>query len=579
MTRTKPALPQRHLWATAMLCLIGLGILFRVANLGQAVYWVDEVATSMRVAGYTYGEVIQQVVRQPLTAADLLQFQRLRPNASWPGLLSVLAQSPEHAPLYFVLMRLWAERFGTSVAAMRSLSVVFSVMALPAMYWVCDSLFELKPSPNKRSVGWTSKRSVGWTSRRSLSSPVAWTATGLLAISPFFVAYAQEARPYSLWVLLLLLTLGTLWRSLQSNQPLAWVSYTLALILSLYTSLLTLLVVLGQGLAVVLFHPRRRVYLLATAAALIALLPWGWVVVTHWQVLQSNTVWMREPMPLWAILGIWHYSLAVLFFDVPVAAGQPALLGLQMAIATGVVALMGHATHQLARQTPTRLGWLLALGSLSTPAALLLIDLVRSGQAAATPRYLIPTQLGALIAVAYCLSRVLIWSRQRRGTPSRFWRCVAALLLSISLASCLIGLTHASNYQKSRNRSNPAIISVVNQSPSPLLIAEADHVQDLISLSYGLAPDVDIYIAPPRSPAADAAVNRPPDSLEGWLAATLRREADRLTPNSGPVFIFTPSETMKRAVQQNQGVLRPVYQPVRLISSELGLELWRLEFL
>lgn len=540
MTLASARYSQRQLWGGIVACLVALGVLFRLVNLDQAVYWVDEVATSIRVSGYTYAEVTQQLLAQqasqslPLSVADLLYFQRIKSGSSLGDLLRVLSQSPEHAPLYFVLMRLWASQFGTTTAAMRSLSVVFSLLTLPAMGWACGTLF-------------------GSQARRG--SPIVWTATGLLAVSPFFVAYAQEARPYSLWLLLLLLLLGTLWRSLQGGRRLWWLAYGVTLTLTLYTSLLTLFVLLGQGLAVMLFHPkRRRAYLAATGAALLSLLPWCWVVVTHWQVLQGNTVWMREPMPLWAIVGIWHYSLAVLFFDVPVATGRPLILGGQMAIAAGFVALMGYAACRLLRQTPAKLGGFLALGALATPAALLLIDLLRSGQAAATPRYLMPTQIGALIAVAYCLS-------DRLFSPSRRWRALAAVVLSVSLASCLIGVTHASNYQKSRNRSNPAIAAIINQTSSPQLVAEAEHIQDLISLSYGLEPDVAIYIVPPaEAPSAPSG---------DWLTAARR--------SGTQTFVFTPSAALKSQIE-GQGLLQPVYQPVRLIPSELGLELWQLEF-
>ncbi|MGF1537329.1 MAG: hypothetical protein ACFB4J_12725 [Elainellaceae cyanobacterium] len=554
MTCEKRALRQNQLWCSVIACLVGLGILFRIVNLDQSVYWVDEVATSMRVSGYTHSEVTRSLMAQldagePLNPPDLLQFQQIRPDASWPNLLRVLSQSPEHAPLYFLLMRLWANGFGTSIAAMRSLSVVFSLLTLPTMAWACSSLFRTERCARD-------------------PIPIHWTATGLLAISPYFVAYAQEARPYSLWALLLLLVLGTLGRSLQGGQRIWWVAYALTLSLCLYTSLLTVLTVLGQGLAVLVLYPRRRAYLLATGTALLALLPWAWIVLTHWQVLQSNTDWAQQPMPLWAILGIWHYSLAVLFFDVPVAMGRPVILGAQVIIATGFVTLMGYAAYRIVRQR-TALGWLLVLGALSTPVALLLLDLVRSGQAAATPRYLMPAQLCLLLSVAYCLS-------DRLSAPvSHRWRGIAAVLLSVSLLSCLIGLTHDSNYQKSRNRSNPAITSQLNQvqqsqrdpEEAPIqLIAEVDHVQDLISLAYDLDPQIDIHILPPQRTAPEAATG----AAANWLAEAI--SSDR------PTFLFTPSESLKRTVRQSPvGKLRLVYAPVRLIPSELGLELWRLE--
>jgi len=40
-------------------------------------------------------------------------------------------------PLYFVAARCWVQLFGDSIAVTRSWSAVFSVLALPSMYWLC----------------------------------------------------------------------------------------------------------------------------------------------------------------------------------------------------------------------------------------------------------------------------------------------------------------------------------------------------------------------------------------------------------------------------------------------------------
>ncbi len=523
---------QIRLWCWIIAILLGLGILFRVVNLDQPVYWVDEVATSMRISGYTQDEVTQQLATgTPLGVSDLLQFQQIRRDRPWTDLHRVLTQSPEHTPLYFVLARCWAETFGGSVTAMRSLSVVFSFLALPAMYGLCQDLF--------RSSG------------RQAMRLVSWTAMGLLSISPYFISYAQEARPYSLWILLLLWFNWLLQRSLHTNRKRFWWSYTVFLVLSLYTSLLTVLVVVGQGLAVMLFCPgRRRPYLMATGVALLAFLPWCWVILTQWQVLQDNTTWMRVAMPLWAMLGVWFYGLSVLFFDVPVAAGMPIVMGGQILVSLAAMLLMGYAVVWLLCQTRRSSGALLLMGAAAPPILLLAIDLLRNGQSAATPRYLTPLHLAVLVAVAYLLCDRLL-------PPSRRWRTITVALLSVCVFSSLIGLTHSSNYQKSRNLSNPAITRLLNQSRSPQVLAEADQIQDLISLSYRLNPDTRFYILPPlSSPAA-------------WLENDL--QPDR------PTFLFNPSQAMQGAAQSQFGALRQVYQPIKLIQGELGLTLWRID--
>ena len=548
-----------HLWSCIVVLLIALGVLFRVVNLTQPVYWVDEVATSMRVSGYTQAEVEAQVATgEPLTISDLQKFQTIRSDRPITDSLRVLSQSPEHAPLYFVLARFWAELFGSSVSAMRSLPVVFSLLSLPAMYALCCSLFQFSNSSNSSSKG--------------------KNAIALLAISPFFVAYAQEARPYSLWVLLLLLTHLFLWRSLQLSRWQDWLAYSLSLILCLYTSLLTVLIVLGNSLAIACLQFKRYKeqkipYLLATFTALLALSPWLWVVITRWQTLQDNTIWMQVPTTIWAILGTWFYSLAVLFFDVPVSS-EPLIFLLQVIAATATLGFMGYAIYFFIRRAARPAVVLVLSASLSVPMMLLLLDLVRDGQASATPRYLMPVHIGILIALAFLISdspnsfgdaarteRL----RQRLMHPSRRWRSFIALFLSVGLLSCLIGIHKDSPYQKSRNLSNADIVEIVNQAESPQLVTTAYYIQDTISLSYQLNSDTLIYIFPDDLAEGDSSKKR--------LRQRLKEQLSNILSSNQPTFIFSPTEELKLASQS--ATLEQVFQPQPLISGGYGLTLWR----
>lgn len=82
-------------------------------------------------------------------------------------------------PLYYLLLHAWMLAFGASDLAVRSLSGVFSVAALP--------------------LAW----SLG---RRVTGSPaVGWSVLVLLASSPFAIRYATETRMYALVILLTVL--------------------------------------------------------------------------------------------------------------------------------------------------------------------------------------------------------------------------------------------------------------------------------------------------------------------------------------------------------------------------------------
>jgi Predicted membrane protein len=223
-----------HTLGLVLALLILLGGLFRVYGLGDRVYWVDEVATSVRISGYTRAEVTAQLSDGvPRSPAELQQFLHPAPDLPLSQVLRALSQSPEHAPLYFLLAHAWTKLWGSGIVAVRSLSVLFSLVALGLIGRLTSQVFN-----------------------SGRSGAIAIT---LLALSPFFVSYAQEARPYSLWSVTLLWSNLALWNAMgngSENQKQnamenitqqstrRWLHYGLSLAVGLYTSLLTALVLL-----------------------------------------------------------------------------------------------------------------------------------------------------------------------------------------------------------------------------------------------------------------------------------------------------------------------------------------------
>lgn len=512
--------------------LLSLGLMFRWINLDQKVFWVDEVATALRIAGYTRSEVTEALADGTLhTPADLLRYQQ-QGTRSLSNAVRAFRQSPEHAPLYFLLVRYWTQIFGSSVLGLRSFSVVCSLLLLGAMYWLSQLLFQ--------------------------SSITSRWATVLLAVSPFFIAYAQEARPYSLWMLMLVLSSGTLLNALKRNTLTTWGLYGLSLMLGLYTSLLTLSVAIGQAIYVHIVESsrnQRRRFSITLAAALVALLPWLWLVGQQWQTLQSNTTWMRLPLDGVAKAIIWFYSAAILYFDVPVITQPLWIAAVEVTIAIGVVALIIYAFYYLYRQLP-KVGLFVLSLALPVPLTLILIDLISNGRYSTAPRYLLPFHLGSQLAVAYLFSNRLT---QSKGSAK--WRGVALFLVGICLISNLFYLQSSPRYLKNRNLHNLPIATIINQSRQPLILSEAENTIDLMSLSHSLAPQVQMQILP-TSALLDQLQQTPFQSQPGFCT----------------VFLFNPSTEL---VQQIQSVWDPPiktrYHPQTLGPTEFSLSLWQLK--
>jgi uncharacterized membrane protein len=146
--RTKALIKQGEFFSRKLfyLCvvLLILGIFFRCVNLGKKIYWGDETYTSLRISGYTERELRQEIFNgQVIGIEDLQKYQHLNSDKSAADTLNGLAvEEPQLSPLYFLIVRFWAQLFGSSVVAVRSLSVCLSLLALPCLYWLCWELFE-----------------------------------------------------------------------------------------------------------------------------------------------------------------------------------------------------------------------------------------------------------------------------------------------------------------------------------------------------------------------------------------------------------------------------------------------------
>ncbi|MFB8795735.1 MAG: glycosyltransferase family 39 protein [Microcoleus sp.] len=270
--------------------LLVMGIFFRFANLENKVYWIDESYTSLRISGYTESEFIQELGDGKIRGIKSLQkYQHINAEKSVFDTVKGLAlEEPQLAPLYFVAARFWVQLFGDSIAVTRSLSAVFSVLALPCMYWLCLELFE--------------------------SSLTAWLAVAILAVSPFQIVYAQEARPYSLFVMIILLSSAVLLRGMRLKTNSSWAIYAVTLAVGFYAHLLFGMVAIGHGIYVLIvekyrFNKTVIGYLLASIAGLIALSPWIIVFLKNSNNAGDKTSWLSLRRPVVRIdekLGVEH---------------------------------------------------------------------------------------------------------------------------------------------------------------------------------------------------------------------------------------------------------------------------------
>lgn len=180
----KRGLSSPHLWL--LLGWVLLGSWLRYTNLADKPPSTIEIAT----LGFSLGHGFLDIpVEQVIDLNTLLQPLRVDANLTAQDTVRHLMQESTHPPLYFWLTHCWLQLWSSdgalvSLAVGRSLSALFGVLAIPALF----------------GMGW-----LAFGSRL-----VAHLAAALMAVSPYGVYLAQEARHYTLAILWIIASLSCL---------------------------------------------------------------------------------------------------------------------------------------------------------------------------------------------------------------------------------------------------------------------------------------------------------------------------------------------------------------------------------
>lgn len=495
-------------WArTIIFVLLVLGVFFRFVNLDHKVYWYDETITSLRISGYRQTEVVRQVFNNhEISVEDLQKYQRISPEK---GLIdtarSLASEAPQHPPLYFVMARFWGQWLGNSVAVPRSLSVLISLLTFPCLYWLCLELFD--------------------------SSLVGWVAITLIAVSPFHILYAQEAREYSLWTVTTLLSSATLLRAMRLNTKLSWVTYAVTLAVGLYSFTFSFLVAIGHAIYVVAIEKFRltktvAAYLLACLAGFLAFTPWLLVIIIHLFAVGRLSAWTDLELSLLSLIQEWLLNLSRIFLDLNLNYDKPLIY-----LIIPILILEAYSIYFVCRKTPKRI-WLFLLTLIGvTGLTLILPDLLLGGRRSSVARYLIPCYLGIQLAVAYLFTTQIVFASFKQR---KMWQVMIAVLISVEVVSCVFSSQAEVWWNKYESSDNPQVAHIINQANHPLLISDPGiNIGYIISLSYLLEPKVQLrLLTEPNLP--------------------------QIPNNFQNVFLYRPSESLRHQLEKKYRV-EPVY--------------------
>jgi mannosyltransferase len=148
---------------------------------------------------------------------------------AWPKLWEFLADSQANMGLYYGLLHVWVG-LGDSERIVRALSVLFAIATVPTLYAVGQRLF---------------------------GRACAGIACLLLAINPFFIRYAQQARGYSLVLFLVTFSSYLFLRATDTPSRRRWAQYAAVCILAVYAHIFAAFVIAAHA-ASILFLPNYR---------------------------------------------------------------------------------------------------------------------------------------------------------------------------------------------------------------------------------------------------------------------------------------------------------------------------------
>ena len=253
----------------------------------------------------------------------------------------------------------------------------------------------------------------------------------LVALSPFLVFYATEARSYGVALLLATLSTLALVTALQTRERRWWAVYALASCLALYTHYTTVFVLAAQGgWALVACREQWRPLVAANVAAGLAFAPWLPEYRADGDTPVARIIEALHPFTLANVRADLQQLFAGVPFE-PVSAlpGRPVALALLAGLLAAAVGA-GLRHREDADRNPDRWWSLLLVVALAAPVLEAIVSL--AGSSIFSTRNLITAVPGALLLA----SAVALHARGR-------WRLAAAGLLVGAYAAGAVQLLDA----------------------------------------------------------------------------------------------------------------------------------------
>ncbi|MGB3298578.1 MAG: glycosyltransferase family 39 protein, partial [Phormidesmis sp.] len=184
-----------------LLFWFAIALVIRFTHLASKPAWMDEVSTVL----FSLGNSSRLILTGEVISLDqILRALHVTPGATAKDVVVNLLSENNHPPAYFVLAHWWMKLFPqadgyASLWAARALPAIFGALAVPLAYVLAKLSF--------RNASFNRARSIGL------------ICAALMAVSPFSVFLSQEARHYTLAILMIMGSLCCFVMAVQAVNP------------------------------------------------------------------------------------------------------------------------------------------------------------------------------------------------------------------------------------------------------------------------------------------------------------------------------------------------------------------------
>ena len=463
-----------------------LGIFFRLSNLDLKFPWMDECITQVRISDYSFSatENFRDTQINPVRVATLKSLMEERPRQSLVQYFqSKLSKAPEHPPLYYLFAEGTAQLTSNKLENLRRLSAYISLLTFPGMYWLCLKLFG--------------------------SNVYGLVGIGITAISPIYLLYSQEARQYSLWIVVGIFSSAALSNALTRRNRKSWILYSLTLIVGTYSHLFFFFNILSHASYILLLFifkdkslKRNTLsnYLTSLCFAVFCFLPWMTLFFHKESKADDQLKIFGNSFDMLSIFKRFIGSTIRVFFDTgsdeKIVFNIGSILSFFLPSLL-ILTIISYSIFYIVRLAKAHVHLHVLTLIFVSPVIILVADMV-TGKTLSQSRYLMPVYLGVQLAVIYFIGNQISQFLRKSAINS-----VLSKLFVISIFSLIIGgmvsctfISYSSFWWNKGSAQNLSHFAQLIDEKNSLLLTDVNFLPRIMSLAYQLGPEVLLQFTP-----------------------------------------------------------------------------------